>query len=276
MISTVRWYIVDMGILSILNIIQSYIDQLTETIEKRAQSNRLPGTLLIREEKGVPRIYWRKDTKMTNGIYLSQSEIDTIKTLAQQDYDDKLTNAASETRRALKICTRILSKCPDPDEVYNKLPAIRKELVEKESISMTIIDKWKNREPYRKLGFLDGDKIIVARNGLRVRSKTEEIIVNIFEDLGIPYIFEYPIQVDGDRLYPDFLVLNVRTGKEYVYEHFGRLDDPDYVDRSFLRKLELYSKAGYTVGKNLVMTFESLNHPLNEQYLMKFIQDTFL
>ena len=259
----------------IVEIIEKYCEKLSEFINKK-QTSRIPGSLSVRNEKGIVRFYWKNDPTKTNGTYLPKSKINTIKALAQQDYDDSVINCSKKTVIELQKCIKLLNRCQDPEDIYDNLSAIRREYVTKTSISATDIEKWKTRPPYRKLGFAFDEKVIVARNGLRVRSKTEEIIVNIFEDLRIPYIFEYPITVEDERLYPDFLVLNVRTGKEYVYEHFGRLDDEDYVDKSFLRKIELYAKKGIISGKNLVMTFESRKHPLNEEYLMHFIKEHFL
>lgn len=35
--------------------------------------------------------------------------------------------------------------------------------------------------------------------------------------------------------------MNKRSGKVFLYEHFGRMDDKDYVDTT-MRKLDLYEK----------------------------------
>lgn len=61
---------------------------------------------------------------------------------------------------------------------------------------------------------------------------------------------------------PDFTVMNIRTGEVYLYEHFGMMDDIDYVDKN-VKKLELYEKNGYLLGNNLVITHETSESPLN-------------
>ena len=46
---------------------------------------------------------------------------------------------------------------------------------------------------------------------------------------------------------PDFTVINKRTGKMFLYEHLGKMDDENYV-ASNMRKLDLYEKNGYLLG----------------------------
>ena len=70
---------------------------------------------------------------------------------------------------------------------------------------------------------------------------------------------------------PDFIVLNVRTRKEYYWEHLGMLDDSNYVDHSF-RKIAIYEKNGLIPGENLILSFESASAPLDILLLKQLIQ----
>ena len=74
---------------------------------------------------------------------------------------------------------------------------------------------------------------------------------------------------------PDFTVMNRRTGKIYLYEHFGRMDDFMYVENS-MRKLDLYEKNGYLLGKNLIITRETIASPLNIQKVDSYIKEFLL
>ncbi|MDY5882546.1 MAG: hypothetical protein SPJ65_04405 [Roseburia sp.] len=69
--------------------------------------------------------------------------------------------------------------------------------------------------------------------------------------------------------------MNRRTGKIYLYEHFGRMDDFMYVENS-MRKLDLYEKNGYLLGKNLIITRETIASPLNIQKVDSYIKEFLL
>lgn len=68
-----------------------------------------------------------------------------------------------------------------------------------------------------------------TRNGIAVRSKSEVIVANILENLGISYRYEQPLYSKSDskdfRL-PDFTVSF--EGDVYYWEHLGMLSVPSY------------------------------------------------
>lgn len=120
---------------------------------------------------------------------------------------------------------------------------------------------------------IDGDipKIYTAK-GERVRSKSEVIIADILNREGIPYRYEYPIQLKGrGRVYPDFTVLNVRKRKEIYWEHLGMMDDTNYVE-SALQKIALYEQNGIFPGDNLILTYETRKNPINQKIVKLMIQ----
>ncbi|MCI5919087.1 MAG: hypothetical protein MRZ75_07190 [Roseburia sp.] len=115
--------------------------------------------------------------------------------------------------------------------------------------------------------------------GERVRSKSELLISEQLCKHGIPYRYEKTIELlEWNRVIvcrPDFTVMNRRTGKIYLYEHFGRMDDFMYVENS-MRKLDLYEKNGYLLGKNLIITRETIASPLNIQKVDSYIKEFLL
>ena len=68
--------------------------------------------------------------------------------------------------------------------------------------------------------------------------------------------------------------MNKRTSKLFIYEHLGRMDDTEYVAKN-IRKMELYEKNGYILGKNLIITHETSKSPLNMNIVDDYIK-TFL
>ena len=62
-------------------------------------------------------------------------------------------------------------------------------------------------------------------------------------------------------IHPDFTVLNVRKRKEYLWEHLGMMDDPEY-SKSALERIRQYEKQGFYPGDKLIITHETSENPL--------------
>ena len=72
-------------------------------------------------------------------------------------------------------------------------------------------------------------------------------------------------------VYPDFTCLNVRTRQEFVWEHFGMIDVPEYC-QNMASKMEMYLMNGFCLGKNFVMTTETHDRPLNSMMVEKMLE----
>ena len=95
--------------------------------------------------------------------------------------------------------------------------------------------------------------------------------------MNIPYHYEFPIKLlaeDGSKItvHPDFLCLNPRTRKEFLWEHFGRMDDIEYATGT-VRKLKLFAKNDIFPGKNLITTHETSDQPLNTSLIKKIAEE---
>ena len=69
-----------------------------------------------------------------------------------------------------------------------------------------------------------------------------------------------------------FFCLNVRTRQEFYWEHFGMLDDTDYL-KTALQKLNILSENNLIPGKNLITTFETSDTPISASYVQKLIDE---
>jgi hypothetical protein len=108
-----------------------------------------------------------------------------------------------------------------------------------------------------------------TERGEKVRSKSEAIIANILNNLGLDYRYEYPIEGNewpGIRR-PDFVLFS-KNHKPLLWEHLGMLDDPDYCAR-WDAKLEWYRANGFTEGINLFVTRDETGGGLDSQLLRK-------
>lgn len=120
------------------------------------------------------------------------------------------------------------------------------------------LEQWRNM-PYPKAPFDARYHIHETDSGEMVRSKSEQIIMNTLYTYPLVVHYEeeflYKNGVPGiNRCYPDFTII-LPDGSRIIWEHLGRLDDPEYCRRVAI-KLNLYQQNGYVLGKNLIITMD--------------------
>lgn len=199
--------------------------------------------------------------------YLSKKkDREMICKLAQERYAAKVLPEVEKLKKAINsfIADYDASKL---EAIYNQMPDELKEY----TVSYTpdydeYGEEWANREYRRKTPPENPD--YKTDNGEIVRSKSELIIANKLKSMGLKYRYENARLIKGlGTVYPDFTILDPNTGEEVILEHFGLMDDEDYLDRSFFRKMIAYACNGIVPGKGLICTFETGNRPLNVEYL---------
>ena len=89
-------------------------------------------------------------------------------------------------------------------------------------------------------------------NGIQVRSRMEMCIGEILDQIGLEYVYEPEVIINGKRLSPDFVVSVPAFGCCIILEYLGLLDDPNYLDSSKV-KIGVYLRNGYFPGTNLVL-----------------------
>lgn len=244
--------------------------QISELEAKLAKAE--PGKLEIKLNHGKKR-FARYITGTSKYEYLGQSKLDTIKALSQKRYDTELLKILKNLQVSYQKCLKILESPSNKTQVksvYDDLPSEIKQFVKQNIITHEgYIKEWQNKS-YSSLN-LPPDLPYSTAKGERVRSKSEIIIADRLNLAGVPYHYEYPVDLKFTTLYPDFLVLNTRTLKTYAWEHLGMLDDPDYATRS-KEKLELYARGNAFPGKNLIVTFETSKSPLSTDYVDALIE----
>lgn len=115
----------------------------------------------------------------------------------------------------------------------------------------------------------------MTERGECVRSKSGKIIADKLYSLGIPYRYECPpLLEDNIKIYPDFTILKMPAREEVYLEHFGMMDDVNYVDTT-IYKLNTYEKNGIYIGVNLFITYETSTKPLNTRALDKIVREIF-
>ncbi len=232
----------------------------------RALQNAPEGKLrFVRKGKAV-QYYFKNDRSSAKGVYLRRAQDSFAASLAQKDYDYRLVD---ELRREFNAISLFLNDYhPERvDEIFRTLHDKRKPLViPVRQLDDDYVKRWKS-VAYVKKGFEENTPEFFTGNGERVRSKSEIIIADALRRHNIPYRYEYPIHLAGlGTIHPDFICLNVRKRKEYVWEHFGIMSVSDYAD-SAVNRIEKYTLAGYYPGENSIMTFETDSRPLNTRII---------
>ena len=193
--------------------------------------------------------------------YISKTNIDMAKQLAQRDYENQLIKVMEEEIASIKLYLRSMPETIFED-VYDSLMEGRRIIV----IPAVMTDEeytniWQN-EKYNTKKIRPDDIGYETQRGEKVRSKSEVIIADALYYAGVPYHYEKPLKIGNKVIYPDFTVLNVRTRKEFYWEHLGMLDNEDYLDKA-LRKLDNYELHGIREGNNLILTRETAKFPIN-------------
>lgn len=224
------------------------------------------GTIRIVSRGKSLQYYHIIDPSDTEGVYLKREQDLFAAALAQKDYDYKLIG---ELKTEIKALDRILDNYrPERiDEIFTSLHDYRKPLIRPAKfLDDDYIKRWKSIE-YERMAFDENTPDFYTANGERVRSKSEILIADTMCRHNIPYRYEYPIHINGvGTVHPDFMCLNVRTRKTYLWEHNGMMTDLNYADYA-IKKIEKYTLAGYYPGTNLILTFESSNCPLSSRVI---------
>ena len=252
------------------------INKLTADLEKCAKD--VPGSLRIAERKNAVEFYMYDGHLKT---YLGKDKQATISALADKQYKAKLLKAAMAEKRQVETCMKALSSgngISDIDEVYKALhPAIQNLITPKKNEDDAYAAQWyEKRRRYTSQKHELNSALYTAR-GEAVKSKSEVIIADRLNSYGIPYIYELTFTSREDIVarYPDFTILNKRTRKEFIWEHQGSMDNPDYcLDSQY--KLEWFLKRGYILGKNLIFTYEGSKRQLSTKYVDALIKEFLL
>lgn len=235
------------------------------------------GSLRITQSNHVTQYYHRDNPKDTCGQYIPVKNLKLAKQLAQKDYDKKLIISL---KKELKILEKTLNeyrslskKIPLAEKLLEKFHLSRQKLITPVRLSdEEFIKNWQNVMYEKKEIPSDIPEHLTASNE-QVRSKSECIIADTLKRMNIPYHYEYPIRIISEYgetkiFHPDFICLNIRTRQEFIWEHLGIMDNSEYATAA-IRKLKLFEKNGIFPGKNLILSTETANLPINTKQIEK-------
>ncbi len=239
--------------------------------EKRKVIEKAPkGIINVARSGNRVQYYYKHDSKDKKRRYLRKKEMPLIEAICQREYDEQVVEWAEKERTRLQQVLALYEKgtCED---LFEKLKEERKTFVTPITLSDdAFVSKWLNID-YSRKGFAQDYPEYYTDNGERVRSKSEILIANALKKHNVPYRYEAPLNLKGSGIiHPDFTVLNIRTRQEYFWEHFGKMDDADYIQHA-LQRINVYERNNIFPGKKLIFSHETHIHPLNTQSIEKMI-----
>lgn len=264
--------------------------------------------LNFRMHRGRPEFYRRSEEGKRT--YVSLTAGSDIEELSSVYYNKRLLSAALKEKRQIERCLDILKQNPgasDIDKVAERIPEeVKANAVISQQTGEGYARIWqegnglvKKRRTHRK----DDYHRYKTIRGDYVGSKSEVIIADRLFTRGIPYHYEVAftpeVEIDesrpvyddfgmvigfetlgfspqdSDTLHPDFYVLNKRTSEAFFWEHFGKMDDPEYCRKNFNRFMRIVD-AGFIIGKDLLVTHEDSKHPLQPEAIDRIIDKYFI
>ena len=229
---------------------------------KQELENAPEGTLRLSKSKGCTQYYHCKKDTTYNGVYIPKMKMELARQLAQKAYNGRILRY---TENALLQIGRVLKGYEDDgiEKIYlSEHPQKQKLITPVEPTFQQKYERWL-AEPYVGKSFGEDVPVIVTNSGIRVRSKSEKILADYFESIGLAFKYECPLHLKPyGTIYPDFTFLSRRTGREVYWEHEGMLDNPEYA-RAAVQKIGLYEINGIFPGEDLILTFETSTSVIN-------------
>lgn len=261
-------------------------DTLTEQIQIRREQLKLLLAKKLRSLKSAPEgrlrvaqahegrklqyyhVITQGDTK---GSYIPHAQLQLAKRLAQKQYDQNLIKLLRSQIAALDHL--LAAAVPKIPALYETQCRARRLLITPATLpNEQYAELWQNVQWTGHPFSPDTPDFYTSRKE-RVRSKSEVIIADTLARHKIPYRYEYPLELKNGSIYhPDFLCLNIRTRKEFIWEHFGLMDNPDYANRT-ASKLKAFNENKIFPGKNLIITMETAENQLSSQQVENLIME---
>lgn len=250
--------------------------QLVRAIEKAEQAIAAApdGTLRIDASKDKVR-YFHVTGPSSRGVYIPEKDRAIAELLANKEYAQRvLPKAISEIHRIDLFLKKLETDSADLE--FKKLVQPRKPIVSPFLLDDETYKKMWSAQSYERSASHPENLRFKTRRGEMVRSKSEVFIANTYFELGIPYRYDCPLELNNHViLHPDFTLLDTWHSQITYHEHLGLLGKADYwADTQW--KLNEYRKNGIYVGKNLILTSETDEYPFDPELFRKRTIDTFL
>ena len=251
------------------------MDPIKSLLEKRADllSNRIESLkLLLEPEREILRgarrgdscyFYLRKACEEgRKDIYIPRTELRGYRRLAKSSYSKTILPVLEHDLEALDRFLGDYSFRNEKEHADRFAPQFLDLCGSGFESRETFIQKWKQLT-WTEQPQVGSEPSHPTLAGHLVRSKSEAMIDNALYAHGLAAHYEKPLYLKdrANPRFPDFSILHPILLKVIYWEHLGRLDDPQYADKNCAKITELM-RNGIFPGENLIITFETEDHPL--------------
>lgn len=246
-------------------------------IEKKAELKNAPeGSLRIAQSGKRVQYYHKIDDENPQGKYLHRDQDNLAFELAQKDYNERLIKEIEHEVDALnKLVKNYQPK--KLQKIYDDMHKNRKHLINPSIVSdENFAVAWENFD-YEGLEAPE-EANYITQKGEVVRSKSQVLIANCLNQMEVPYRFEFPMLLKSEKgfskstlIYPDFYCLNVRTRKEYIWEHFEKMEDSESASCA-IGTIAQYQANGFIPGKEVITTMETASCQIDEKQILNIIE----
>lgn len=206
--------------------------------------------------------------------YIPRNQLPVAEKYATKQY---LAELKKELEREYKAIQKYLSshqKNPIKSQNILNHPEYQKLLKPYFKTQDRLINNWLS-EPYKSNPQNPENLIHKTIAGIYVRSKSEAFIVEALYLNKIPFKYECEVQIGSAIYYPDFSIMHPKTHQIYYWEHCGRADDAQYMQKTF-SKFQLYSSRNIIPRDNFIISFETQEHPFDLEQALKIVDEYFL
>ena len=224
-------------------------------ITRRQQNGSYKYALKKKDEDGVLRQH-----------YLNRDQMQLAKLLAKRDYAIACRKDKQNEKWFLEQTLAHEERESEAEKLLLSKPGIAQLVIPTLKVYDDYVTEWQNADYVRSNYHPEHLIIPTIVRDLYVRSKSEEIITNFLVQKSIPFRYEEVNKIGKYELCPDFTCMNPRTHEIFYLEHYGKVDDPGYMADQ-RRREDLYRKIGVYPWKNLLITTEAENRPLDIRWL---------
>ena len=232
-----------------------------EAISKEIDEQAFPEGRLVANKNGTGYKWFRVSTDEANSDstrrqYLKKTEEDLARQLVYKMYLKRHKDAAEKEIHAIDA---YLKRAPKrlPESLLYECPEYARLLSDRLIPADEEIRQWQAANYIMNPIFPDMRQIRTLR-GERVRSKSETMIADALYRNNIPYRYECRLDIDYPDVYPDFTILHPKDRRILIWEHFGRMDEEEYINKYHI-KMRTFVANGYIPSINLLTTFETKN-----------------
>lgn len=241
-----------------------------EKKELERKLRRAPAGVLTCHRRGET-YKWYQNYDHEKRIYIPKKESALAEQLAFKAYQQKQLLDVEQELCAIETYLRKSPPLPGrAQQLLQKSAGIRDLIGPKLHSLPEKLALWE-QEPYQKNPGFPEHLNVPSVRGEMMRSKSESMIAYVLYEKGIPFRYECATELSGIIYYPDFTIMRPCDGTIFIWEHLGRIDDPDYLADN-ASKMHLYMMNGWIPGRNLIITSETADNIFDISSIPKIVE----